>query len=203
MSLLPDWSISNSRPNCARDPDREKIEHRLRARSPPEVSHYFVHFGKIIHHSVRLMFGQLRTRKASSRDRDSARADRFATRDIVRRIPDHIDLRSGEIDQVFLPRPPLREWTKLVAVVVIIGKRAEFEKIPDPIMREFQFRSAFHISCEEAENVLRSCSQSPQQFLHSREDRSFALRKFARQVINIKIEKGRGRFVVHRDILFS
>ena len=83
------------------------------------------------------MFGQLRARKASGRDRDGARADRFAARDIVRRIPDHIDLRSGEIDQVFLPRPPLREWTKRVAVAVIIGKRAKLKKIPDPIMQTF------------------------------------------------------------------
>ena len=29
------------------------------------------------------------------------------------------------------------------------------------------------------------------------------LRKFARQAFNIKIEKGRGRLVVHGDILFS
>ena len=72
----------------------------------------------------------------------------------MRRIPDHIDLRGREIDRVFLPRTPLREWTKLVAVVVIIGKRAELKKIPDPIMRKFQFRPALQVASEEAENVL-------------------------------------------------
>src|SRR4030095_4824220 len=99
-----------------------------------------------------------------------------------------------EIDRVFLPRTPLCKWTKLVAVMVVIGKRAELKKIPDPIMRKFQFRSPLHVASEEAQNFLSARSQSPQQFLHARQYCPFALRKFARQAFNIKIEEGRGRF---------
>ena len=121
---------------------------------PPEIDHYRGRLGKIVYDSVGLILGQLRTCKISGCDRNRARADRFAARDIMRRISDYIDLRGREIDRVFLPRTPLCEWTKLIAVVVIISKRAELKKIPDPIMRKFQFRPTLQVASEEAENVL-------------------------------------------------
>ena len=129
--------------------DREKIaqehEHGYE-QLPPEINHHQGHLGKIVHDPVGLILGQLRARKISGGDRNRARADRFAARDIVRCIPDHIDLRGREIDRVFLLRTLLREWTEFVAVVVIIGKRAELKKIPDPIMRKLQLRPALHVA---------------------------------------------------------
>ena len=100
------------------------------------------------------MSGQLRAAKASSCDCNRARTDCFAARDVVWRVADDIDLRGREIDRVLIPRPLARELSQLVAIVVIVGKGAELEKIPEPVMRELQFRSALQVASEEAENVL-------------------------------------------------
>ncbi len=148
------------------------------------------------------MFFQLRARKAAGRDRNRARANRLAARNIVWRVPDHIDLGGGKIDLVLLPRALLREAPEFVAIVMIVGKGAELEKIPEPVMRELQLRAAFDVTGEKTENILRSRSQPKQQFLHAWKDRSIALGKLAREKLHIEIEEGRGRLVIHSDVLF-
>jgi hypothetical protein len=145
----------------------------------------------------------LRARKAAGRDRNRPRADRFAARNVVRRVADHIDLCGGEIDRVFLPRALLRELPEFIAIMVIVGKRAELEEIPQPVMCEFQFRPAFHVAGEKTEDILRARLQPKQQFPDAWQDRSTAPGKLARQKFQIKIEEGRGRLFIHSHVLFA
>ena len=149
------------------------------------------------------MRGQLRPRKASGRDRDRARADRLAACDIVRRVADDIDLGPGEIDRVFLARPLLRHGPELIAIVMIVGKSAEFEKAPDAVVRELELRAPPQVAGQEGEDVLRPGLQSWQQFCHAREERSLALRQFIRQEFEIEFEEQRGRLLRHRDLLLA
>ena len=149
------------------------------------------------------MFSQLRTRKASGRDRNCPGADRFAAGDIVRSVPDHIDLGGREIDRVFLPGARLCKAPELVAVVMIVGKCAELEKIPEPEVRQLQFRPALQVTGKKTEHILRPCLESEQQFVHARQDCAFALGKLARQKFHIEIEEGRGRLLIHSDLLSS
>jgi hypothetical protein len=149
------------------------------------------------------MFGQLRTRKASGRDRNCPGADRFAAGDIVRSVPDHIDLRGREIDRVFLPGARSCKAPELIAVVVIVGKCAELEKIPKAEMRQLQFRPALQVTGKKTQHILRPRLEPEQQFVHAREDCAFALGKLARQKFDIEIEEGRGRLLIHSDLLFA
>ena len=70
-------------------------------------------------------------------DRDRPRAERFAARDVTRRIANHVDLGRGELLSVLLLCASASESSELVSVAVIIGKCAEFEKMPDPVVLEF------------------------------------------------------------------
>ena len=149
------------------------------------------------------MFGQLSTRKASGRDRNCPGADRLAAGDIVRRVPDHIDLRGREIDRVFLPGARLCKASELIAVVMIVGECAELEKIPKAEMGQLQFRPALQVPGKKTQHISRPRLEPEQQFVHAWEDCAFAPGKLARQKFHIEIEKGRGRFLVHSDLLFS
>ncbi len=147
------------------------------------------------------MLGQLLAREAPGGDGNGARADRFAARDIVRRVADDVDLRGREIDRVPLPRPPLREGPELVAIVVIVGKSAEFKKIPEPVIREFDLRAAFQVAGEKSEDIVRPLAQPEEQIVYSWKDPPFPLRQLVHEEFKIKIEKSRGRFIRHRDLL--
>jgi hypothetical protein len=70
-------------------------------------------------------------------DRDGPRAERFATSDVARRVANDVDLGSGELASMLLLRARPSESAELVSVAVIIGKRAEFEKMPDAVVLEF------------------------------------------------------------------
>lgn len=149
------------------------------------------------------MFGQLRTGKAAGRDCNRPRADRFATGDVVRSVPDHIDLRRGKLDRVFLSRALLCDTPELVAIVMIVGKGAEFEKIREPVICEFQFRPAFQVAGQKTEHILRARLQPQQQFPYAWQDGSIALGKLAGQKFHVEIEEGRGRLLIHDDILLA
>jgi hypothetical protein len=141
-------------------------------------------------------------RKTSGRHRDRARADRFATGDVVRGVADHIDVRWGKINRVFFPRAQLRERPELVPIVMVVGEGAELEEIPDAVVRELQLRAPPQIAGQETEDILRSRSQAKQQFLHSRQERSLASWQFTGQKFDIEIEE-RGRCLFARfNLLF-
>ena len=169
--------------------------------SPAEIGHDRIQLGEIVHDSVRLVSGQLRARKISGCHGDRPRADRLAARDIVWCIPNHIDLGRGEIDRVLFARAPLGERPELVAIVMIVGEGAEFEKIPNTVVRKFQLRAAPQITSEQGEDVLRPRLQAREQLLHAREKFSLPQWQFPREEVDIEIEERRGHFLVHGNIL--
>ena len=139
--------------------------------------------GKIVDHLIRLMFRQLVAGEAPGRDRNRARADCFPARDIVRGVANDVDICRGEIGPVLLPRAPLRKGAELVPIVMIIGERAELEKIPDPIVRKLQLRAPFDIAGKEPKNILWSRVQARQELLNTGKNPPFPTRQFARQKI--------------------
>ena len=74
------------------------------------------------------------------------RTDRSPALDIPRRVTDHINPLGWKLDAMPLQSPCLREFSQLVAVVVIIRKGTELEKIPHTIVRELDLRAACEIS---------------------------------------------------------
>src|SRR5882724_1285191 len=88
-------------------------------------------------------------------DRDRPRAEGFATRDVARRVANDVDLGRGELPSVLLLRAGASESAELVSVAVIIGKCAEFKKMPDAVVLEFQSRTAGHIPREKRQHDVR------------------------------------------------
>ncbi len=80
------------------------------------------------------MLCKLVAARSAGGDRDRSRAKRFSTGDVARRVADNVDLGRGELAAVFFFCPSASESPKLVAVAVVVGKRAKFKKMPDPIM---------------------------------------------------------------------
>jgi hypothetical protein len=170
---------------------------------PAEVADDRIDIGKVVDDPVWLVLGQLVGGEAPGRDRNRARADRFAAGNVVGRVADHIDICGNEIDGVSFERPALRERPQLVAVVVIVRESAKFEEVPEPVMAQLQLRAAFQIASEKTEHVLRPLPQSRQEFADAGQDSSRPLRKLVRQSIDIEIEKRARRRVVDRDLLFA
>jgi hypothetical protein len=82
------------------------------------------------------MLGKLIAAAGSGCHGDRARAQSFATRNIARRIANHIDFRSGKLATVFFVCAGAGEWSEPVAVSMVIGESAKFKKVPDPVMFE-------------------------------------------------------------------
>ena len=139
----------------------DRSRSRTRAVTTPVCDHRF-DVGKIIHDTVRLMLGQLLARKTSGRDRNRARADRFAARDIVRRVADDIDLRGREIDRVFSRAPAVAQTARARCDRDDRRQTRQTRKNPRSVMRELQFRAALQVAGEQAENVLRPRPQTRQ-----------------------------------------
>ena len=70
-------------------------------------------------------------------DRDRPRTERLAARDVARRVADNVDFGGGELPSVPLLCTGASKSAELVSVAVIIGKCAEFEKVPDAVVLEF------------------------------------------------------------------
>jgi hypothetical protein len=67
-------------------------------------------------------------------NRDRPRAERFAARNVARSVANDVDLGRGELPSMLLLRTGASKSAELVSVPVIIGKRAEFEKMPDGVV---------------------------------------------------------------------
>ena len=83
------------------------------------------------------MLCQLIAAPSAGRDGDRPRAESFAARDVSRRVANDINFRRGEFASVLLLRTGASESAELVSVAVIIGKCAEFEEMPDPVVLKF------------------------------------------------------------------
>src|SRR6187551_2759240 len=83
---------------------------------------------------------------------DCPRAQRFAARDVAWGVANHIDLGRGELSSVFLLCACASKSAELVPVAVIVGKRAEFEEMPDAVVLEFKLRAAGDIPREKRQH---------------------------------------------------
>ena len=83
------------------------------------------------------MLCELVPRPSASCDCYRSRAERFTASDVARGVADNVDLRCGKLLSVLLLRASTSESAELIPVAVIIGKCAEFEKMPNAIVLEF------------------------------------------------------------------
>ena len=113
------------------------------------------------------MLCKLVAARSAGGDRDRSRAKRFSTGDVARRVADNVDLIRGELAAVFFFCPGASESAKLVAVAVIVSKRAKFKKMPDPIMLQFQARAARDISREQRKHYMRPRLEPFKQLEHA------------------------------------
>ena len=129
--------------------------------SPSECVHNCFHVRQIINQKIRVMLCKIMPGPSACCDRNRARAERFPAGDVARRVTYNVDLGGGELrSRALLFRARASKSTKLVSVAVIIGKRAEFKKMPDAVVFKLQSRSAGHISREQGQNHMWPCFQS-------------------------------------------
>jgi len=81
----------------------------------------------------------------------------------VRRIAEHENALAGYGEPVPLQRALTGEAAKLVAVVMIIGKRAELEIMPHSVMRELELGAALEVPGEQAKEDVFAHAQGLQQ----------------------------------------
>src|SRR5213594_1416426 len=113
-----------------------------------------------------LVFGKVAAAPPTGGDGNGAGAERFAAGNVARRVADDVDLGGGKFAAMFFFGARPGEGAELVAIVVIVGKRAEFEKVPDAVMPELQLRAARHVSGQKGEDQMFSRPQ----FLEQLED---------------------------------
>src|SRR5438046_348221 len=106
------------------------------------------------------MLCKLMPRPSASCDRDCPRPERFAALDVARRVANEVDLGRGELPAVLFLRADASESAEFVSIAVIIGKCAEFEKMRDAIMLEFQSRAAEYIPRKKRQHQMRPWFQS-------------------------------------------
>src|SRR6187431_320633 len=102
-------------------------------RSPAERRDDVLHFRKIVEQEIGLMLRQLLAGPGAGRDGDRPRSEDSPAGDIMPGVADHIDGRGGEFVAMFLLRAPPGKGAQLIAIVVVVGKRAELEVIPKPV----------------------------------------------------------------------
>src|SRR3989442_353359 len=135
------------------------------------------------------MFRQLFSAPGAGRDRNGARAERFSTGDIARRIADDVDLVLGKFAAVFFLRPGAGKGAEFIPIVVIVGEGAEFKEMPDAVVTEFELRAARDVAGEQAEHEMLSRFQSFEQLEHAGKKFSFAAGEFERKQKDVGVEK--------------
>src|SRR5438477_9511215 len=148
------------------------------------------------------MFSQFLAAPGAGGDGNGAGAKGFAAGDVARRIADDVDLGGGKLAAMFFFSARPGERAELVAIVVIIGKRAEFKKMPDPVMLEFQLRAARDVAGEEREHEMRARPEFLEQLKNARKQFPFPARQFERKKMHVAVEE-RGDVLVRRwDFVF-
>ncbi len=89
--------------------------------------------------------------------------DKTPRGDLLSRVTNDIDILGFEANPVLLHRPRVSHRTQLVAIDVVIGKSAEFEKVPYPIVRQLQLRPLLDIPREQPENAVLASVQGLEQ----------------------------------------
>src|SRR5437763_10728967 len=135
--------------------------------SPSERVYNTFHVREIINQKIGLMLCKFIATRSAGSDRDGARAKRFSTGAVARRVADNVDLGRGELAAMFFFCPGASESAKLVAIAVVVGKRAKFKKMPDPVVLQFQARSARDISREQRKHYVRPRLEPFKQLEHA------------------------------------
>ena len=149
------------------------------------------------------MLGELFATPRTRCDSNRARAEDFAAGDIVTRVADHIDARDIKLMTVLLRRAFARERTELIAIVMIVGERAEFEVILEPVALQFELRAAFQISGEQCEHAIRIWLHPIENLLHSGQDVAVELRQDFVEPAQVHLEKFAHIFLRRFDAVFA
>jgi hypothetical protein len=155
--------------------------------SPAQSSFHFVYIGQIIKEKVGAVFGQPVAGPRASRDRNGAGTENLATRDIVPGITDHVHVARRKIDGRFRDCPSKGTRAERVAIVMIIGKRAEREKFPEIIMLELQLRPSPQISGEQTKGEVLLSSRAFKEMVDPGKDSAFATWQFLLEQIEVSI----------------
>src|SRR4051812_24298239 len=122
------------------------------------------------------MPGKLLARPRSGGDCYRARPASFAARDVVPRVSHHVHLRRWKLEAGMRHAPAQRTRTERIAVMVIVSKSAEREKMPEVVILQFQFRAAPQISREQAEGRSGLARQIFKQIANARQNTAVASR---------------------------
>src|SRR2546423_5418920 len=136
------------------------------------------------------MPGEILPTPGAGRNRDCSGAERFSAGYIARRIADHVNFGGGKFAAMFFFRPRARKLTQLIAIVVIVRERTEFEKVPDAVMVELQLRAARNVAGKQTEHNVFSRFEFLEQLEDAGKEFAFASRQLIGKKVNVAVEKG-------------
>src|SRR6202171_6471027 len=109
------------------------------------------------------MFGKVCARPRSGGDGNGARAKSFAAGDVAWGVANHIGFFGRKFATMFFLGACSRKTAEFVAIMVIIGKCAEFKKMPDAVVLELELRAARGIAGQKREDEMRAGFQAFEQ----------------------------------------
>ena len=158
--------------------------------SLPAQSRYdVVGIREIVEKKIGLVFGQAISGPGTSRYRDSSGAKYLATGDVVSGVADDVDSGRVELVAVRIGGPTSSERTQLIAIMVIIGKRAELEVIPQTVVLQLELRPASQIAGQQSEDAIRPAMHPCKDFFYTGKDATGGLRQGLGQMHEVFIEK--------------
>src|ERR1700682_6563423 len=127
------------------------------------------------------MFGEVFARPCSSGNGNGARAKSFAASDVARGVANHIGLFGQKFAAMFFLGARPSKTAEFVAIMVIIGKCAEFKKMPDAVVLELELRAARDIAGQKREDEMRAGFQAFEQIEDAGKKCAFPERQFLRK----------------------
>src|SRR5258708_1363129 len=87
-------------------------------------------------------------------DGNRARSNCLSAGNVPRSIADDVDLGGIKFVAMLFSSARPREWSQLVAIMMIVGKRSEFEEVPHSVMFQFQLRPSRYVPGEKSQNEM-------------------------------------------------
>jgi hypothetical protein len=119
--------------------------------------------GCVFQEKIRGVGGEFVGGVFSGGDGDRFGADRAGTGDVMRGVAEHEDALGRELEAVPFSGAGAGEWAERIAVVMVVGECAEFEIVPDAVMRELEFRAAHEVAGEQGEDDVFALPESVEQ----------------------------------------
>src|SRR5438270_6569349 len=135
------------------------------------------------------MFRQFFPAPGACGDRDGAGTERFSAGNIARRVADDVNLVRGKFAAVLFLGPGTGKRSELVAIVVIVGEGAEFKKMPNAVVVEFELCAAGNVAGEQPEDKMFSRFQLFKELKHARKKIAFATWQFEREKMDVTVKK--------------